>query len=257
MHGKHRKVYIIGSDESIRHAVIASAGVGGNPTGPTTGGRYSTKYYDPVARHERYLRERAALGIGQSRSTSSHAKTYATYSGTTQSNNSSGKGSSGSGGSGKGSSGSGSASKEMSEKLNKLRQESSLNTAAQQEAAKRKIEDIKAKLATQIQQLQEDAYNKNQNETNLAELRGTTQNLRKKIQSLQTASSSDIEKVGTQLQNWISSERTALEKRISALYSSYGQTYTNTSEEDSRRAAEKTEKEIASRADAIYKRQNE
>lgn len=251
-----RKIYIIGSNRSIQHAAIAGANVVGNPTGPTTGGRYSTKYYDPVARHERYLREKAALGIGKSQSTTSYAKTYATYSSSNSSSNSSEKGSSGSGSSGRGSSG-GSASKEMSEKLNKLRQESSLNTAAQQEAAKRKIEDIKAKLATQIQQLQEDAYNKNQNETNLAELRGTTQNLRKKVQSLQNASSKDIEKVGTQLQNWISSERTALEKRISALYSSYGQTYTYTSDEDSRRAAEKTENEIASRADAIYKRQNE
>lgn len=252
-----RKIYMIGSDASIRHAVIAGADAVGNPTGPTTGGRYSTKYYDPVARHERYLREKAALGIGKSRSTTSYSKTYATYSGSNSSSNSSGKGSSGSGRSGRGSSGSGSASKEMSEKLNKLRQESSLNTAAQQEAAKRKIEDIKAKLAVQIQQLQEDAYNKNQNETNLAELRGTTQNLRKKVQSLQNASGKDIEKIGTQLQNWISSERTALEKRISALYSSYGQTYTYTSQEDSKRAAEKTENEIASRADAIYKRQNE
>ena len=244
--------YIVTRESSLSHAVTAASGVVGNPTGPTSGGQYSTKYYDPVARHERYLREKAAKG-GASSYTRSVKKLSTSSSSSTAS--SSGKSGGSGGSSGKGSSGS-SSSKAMSEQLQKLREESSLNTAARQEAAKRKIEDLKAKLAEQIQKLQEDAYNKSQGEENLAELRGISQNLRSQIKSLQNKSSTEINQVGTQLQNWISTEKESLEKRIASLYSSYGQTYNYTTDADRKRASEKREKEVASRADAIYKKQS-
>lgn len=244
--------YIVTRESSLSHAVTAASDVVGNPTGPTSGGQYSTKYYDPVARHERYLREKAAKG-GASSYTRSVKKLSTSSSSSTAS--SSGKSGGSGGSSGKGSSGS-SSSKAMSEQLQKLREESSLNTAARQEAAKRKIEDLKAKLAEQIQKLQEDAYNKSQGEENLAELRGISQNLRSQIKSLQNKSSTEINQVGTQLQNWISTEKESLEKRIASLYSSYGQTYNYTTDADRKRASEKREKEVASRADAIYKKQS-
>lgn len=244
--------YIVTRESSLSHAVTAASDVVGNPTGPASGGQYSTKYYDPVARHERYLREKAAKG-GASSYTRSVKKLSTSSSSSTVS--SSGKSGGSGGSSGKGSSGS-SSSKAMSEQLQKLREESSLNTAARQEAAKRKIEDLKAKLAEQIQKLQEDAYNKSQGEENLAELRGVSQNLRSQIKSLQNKSSTEINQVGTQLQNWISTEKESLEKRIASLYSSYGQTYNYTTDADRKRASEKREKEVASRADAIYKKQS-
>lgn len=247
--------YIVTRESSLSHAVAAASGVVGNPTGPTSGGQYSTKYYDPVARHERYLREKAAKG-GASSYTRSVKKLSTSSSSSTASNSGKSGGSGGSGGSSrKGSSGSNS-SKAMSEQLQKLREESSLNTAARQEAAKRKIEDLKAKLAEQIQKLQEDAYNKSQGEENLAELRGISQNLRSQIKSLQNKSSTEINQVGTKLQNWISTEKESLEKRIASLYSSYGQKYSYTTDADRKRASEKREKEVASRADAIYKKQS-
>lgn len=246
--------YIVTRESSLSHAVTISSGAVGNPTGPINGGQYSTKYYDPVARHERYLREKAAKR-GTSSYTGSVKKLSTSSSNSTSTASSSGKSGGSGGSSGKGSSGS-SSSKAMSKQLQKLREESSLNTAAQQEATKRKIEDLKAKLAEQIQKLQEDAYNKSQGEENLAELRGISQNLRSQIKSLQNKSSNEINQVGTQLQNWISTEKESLEKRIASLYSSYGQTYSYTTDADRKRASEKREKEVASRADAIYKKQS-
>ena len=112
--------YIVTRESSLSHAVTAASGVVGNPTGPTSGGQYSTKYYDPVARHERYLREKAAKGGASSYTRSVKKLSTSSSSSTASSSGKSGGsgGSSGKGSSGKGSSGS-SSSKAMSEQLQK------------------------------------------------------------------------------------------------------------------------------------------
>lgn len=198
-------------------------------------GNYKSPYYDPVARHERYLRERSSLGIGQGSGKSK----------------SSGRG--GSGGSGKGSS---QDDGNLAKQVQALREESALNTEAQREAAKRKIEDFRDELSKQIQKLREGANAKIQNEDNLTEIRGTTQNLKSQIESLQGQTAADIERVSANLKDWISHERDSLERRIAALYKSYGKTYTVTTQADKESASAKKDKEVTSRADSIYKKKS-
>lgn len=182
--------------------------------------KYSSKYYDPVARHERYLRERSSLGIGSGRS---------------------GGGSRGSSGSKKGSSGGRGGKANIANKIQKLREESSLNTEAQQEATRRKIEDLKRDLRKQVLKMQK-ARGDSELSINVSEIRGNIQRLRKQI-----------EDSGGNLKTWVSKERDALERRIASIYKAHGQKYTPHLQADNERASKKRNKEVNSRADAIYK----
>lgn len=184
---------------------------------PKSGKKYASKYYDPVARHERYLEERASLGIGSGRSGG------------------------GSGGSKKGSSGGRGGKANIAKKIQKLREESSLNTEAQQEATRRKIEDLKRDLRKQVLKMQK-ARGDNESSINVSEIRGNIQRLRKQIEAS-----------GGNLKTWISKERDALELRIAAVYKAHGQKYTPRLQADNERASKKRNKEVNSRADAIYK----
>lgn len=204
-------------------------------------GNYKSPYYDPVARHERYLRERSSLGIGQG---TGNAK-------------SSGRGGSGGSG-GKGGSGKGSAqdNSNLAQQVQALRNESNLNTEAQREAAKRKIEDLRDELTKQVQKLREGANAELKNEENLTTVRGITQNLRSQIENLQGKTASEIESVSKNLQDWITQERDSLERRIAALYKSHGKEYTVTTQADKQRASDSRDKEVSSRADSIYKKKS-
>lgn len=207
-------------------------------------GNYKSPYYDPVARHERYLRERSSLGIGKGLSSLSTSS-----SGRGGSGRSSGKGGSGKGGSSQ-------AANNLSEQVQALRDESNLNTEAQREAAKRKIEDLKADLKSRVQKLREQTASQIENEDNFAEIRGATQLLKSQIESLQGKTSDDIEAVGKGLKDWISQERDSLQRRIQSLYKSYGKDYKVTTQADKKRASESRDKEVSSRADSIYKKKS-
>lgn len=201
-------------------------------------GNYKSKYYDPVARHERYMKERASLGIGKGGS---------------------GGGSGGSGGGGKGgkggSGGAGSSANDLGQMIQQLRDESSLQTEAQREATKRKIEDMKKQLQDRVQKLREEAESKIENTENTAEIRGITQNLKDEIKNLTGKTSDEIESAGTDLKNWISNEKDSLERRIAALYKSKGKDYKVTTQADKANAAASRDKDVSSRADSIYKKQ--
>lgn len=199
-------------------------------------GSYKSPYYDPVARHERYLRERSKLGIGK-------GTTSLTSGGKGRSG---GKG--GSGGKGKKgkSGGRGNAAAALASEIQKLQDTSSLETEAQQEAARRKILDLKAALNEQVNML------KNKEAGELAENGLNTAEIRANIQSLK----SQIQQTGTDLNTWVANERKALENRVAELYKKRGVKY-QTSEQkqkDKEQASKKREKEVASKADAIYKR---
>lgn len=199
-------------------------------------GNYKSPYYDPVARHERYLRERSSLGIGQG----------------TGKSKSSGRG--GSGGSGKG--GSSQDNSNLAQQVQALRDESALNTEAQREAAKRKIEDLRDELAKQVQKLREGASSELKNEENLTTVRGITQTLKSQIENLQGKTAAEIQSVSKNLQDWITQERDSLERRIAALYKSHGKTYTVTTQADKQSASDRRDKEVSSRADSIYKKKS-
>lgn len=190
-------------------------------------GGYKSKYYDPVARHERYLREKSSLGVGKGRG----------------------------GGSG-GGSGRGSGSNNIAEQIAQLRQESQLSTAAQQEAAKRKIEDLKSALEKKVKELREKADSEVKGTNNLTEVRGITQGLKKEIEALKSKTSDEIQSVGSSLQSWITNERDSLERRIAALYKSSGRDYKVTTQADKQSASESRDKEVSRRADSIYKKKN-
>lgn len=197
----------------------------GNPYG-----NYKSPYYDPVARHERYMRERSSLGIGNGFSGKSGKG----------SSGKSGKGSSG--GSGKGSKGRGSGNKaNISAAIQKLREESALNTDAQREAAQRKIRDLQSELRQQVLKLQ-NMTEDNDSGINVSEIRGRIQAIRDQIQQ-----------TGGDLNKWISHEKDALERRIAAVYKANGKKYTPRLQADNERASKKRNKEVNSRADAIYK----
>lgn len=190
-----------------------------------TNKKYASKYYDPVARHERYLEEKGSLGIG---------------SGSSGGGGGSGGRSRGSGKSGKGRSG-GSGRANFAEQIQKLREESSLNTDAQREATKRKIEDMRAQLKAQIERLSK-SKSKPESGLNSAEIRGNIQRIRK-----------NIENAGGDLQSWIKNEKDSLEKKIGALYKSKGISYKAQSNKDKENAASARDKEVKSRADSIYR----
>ena len=195
-------------------------------------GHYASPYYDPVARHERYLRERSSLGIGKGIDSIGSGK--------------GGKGKSGKGGKGgkgsKGRGGKGSAEPNLAglaEEIAKLREESALDTEAQREAARRKIEDLKEQLRQQMEKLSEADE---ESGINVAEIRGRIQSIRK-----------EIEDAGGDLQAWVTRERAALERRIAALYNARGISYNTNAAKDKENASKARDKEVTSRANSIYK----
>lgn len=192
------------------------------------GGVYKSPYYDPVARHERYMREKAAGKFGTS---SSIPKLSLGSSG--------GKGRSKSGSGGKGQSKkAGRSSKAMANAIKKLQEESALNSSAQQEVTKRKIADLKEELRQQIELLTKGGELEEGHNT--AEIRGNIQSIQEKIQN-----------EGKSLSDWISQERTALARRIAKLQ---GKKYDEGAEKRKKQQQEAKDKEVKRRADAIYKR---
>lgn len=213
----------------------------GSPTQPVVGrthltrnpyGNYKSVYYDPVARHERYMREKT--------STASSAGT-ASASGSVGSGKGRGGGGGGKG-SGKGRGGSGrGGGQNVSNAIAKLREESMLDTEAQREATKRKIEDLREQLKKHLEKLSS-LKKDDESSANVLEIRG-------KIQELKD----QIEAAGLDLQKWMDDERKSLQRRIASLT---GQTYEDTTEADKQTLA-KRQKEINSRADEIYKRRSD
>lgn len=197
-------------------------------------GTYKSPYYDPEARHERYMREKAE---GKIKSAS-------------QSGASIGRSGGSSGGkSGKsGSSKSGRGSNNLA--IRKLTEESGLNSDVQKEVARRKIEDLQNQLSDRIKELRKNAYDDSQSETNSAERRGIVQNLRNEIQSLQEKSSKEAERISKDLSSWISNEQRSLQKKIAALQ---GTKYDENADKVKEQQQKKRDKEVNSRADAIYK----
>lgn len=191
-------------------------------------GNYASPYYDPVARHERYVKEKAAGKFGSVSSISGSSGGKGRSGG-------SGKGKSGKAGKGRKGGGAG-----LSNAINKLREESELNTAAQQEATKRKIADLKDQLLEQIELLNKGGELEEGHNT--AEIRGTIQSLKEQIKT-----------EGTNLSGWISQEKTALARRIAKLQ---GKKYDEGAEERKKQQQEAKDKEVKRRADAIYKRKN-
>lgn len=180
-------------------------------------GQYKSKYYDPVARHERYLKERDLKGgSGGGRGSGSG----------------SGRGSSGK----KGRGGRGNLSKA----INKLREESQMNSATQQEVTKRKIEDLKAQLNGLIQNLRNSGSKELEEGHNSAEIRGAIQSVRQKIKQ-----------EGYDLSDWLKKEQTSLSRRIAKLQ---GKKYDEGAEKRKKQQQEAKDKEVKQRADAIYKR---
>ena len=246
-------------DDSLRHASFASVKSSlsdryrarkkeqaeqraktGSPTKSIVGrslkrnpyGNYKSVYYDPVARHERYLREKGHVtrpyGTGKS----------AKSGGTGKSAKSGGKGRS-SGGKGKSSKGRGS-SQNFTDAIAKLREESSIDTEAHREAAKKRIEELREQLRRHLELLKEAQSDENST-ANVAEIRGKIQQIREQIEA-----------EGGNLQEWIANEREALQKRIARLK---GEDYNKTKVEQ-QKAAKNKETQVSSRADAIYKRKS-
>lgn len=189
---------------------------------------YASPYYDPVARHERYLAEKASGKVGGS-----------------------GRGGKGSGRGGKGSGrGGGGKSKAAQNAIAKLTEESELSTEAQREVARRKIEDLQNQLKDKIEELRKKAYDDSQTEDNAAERRGLIQNLKSEIESLQNKTSDEAERISKDLSNWITQERESLARRIAALQ---GKKYDSNANKVKEQQQKKRDKEVNSRADAIYK----
>lgn len=200
-------------------------------------GNYASPYYDPVARHERYMKERSSLGIGKGSASSSSKSGKGSGSGK------GGKGGKGSG-SGKGGKGSGSGKSNLAEEVKKLREESSLNTEAQREATKRKIADLKDEIKRHMESMGAKSEEELEG-VNVAEVKGKIQSIRDKI-----------EQEGGDLQKWISNEKDALERRIAALYSAHGKEYKVRTQEDKQSSSKARDTEVKSRADSIYKRKS-
>lgn len=192
-----------------------------------TNKKYASKYYDPVARHERYLEEKGSLGIGSGRSGGGGSG--------------GGRGKSGKASKGRGGKGSSKANNSaMSEEIQRLREESALNTEAQREAAKRKIADLKVQLKSQIEKLSKASSDNPSG--NVAEIRGRIQAIRK-----------NIENTGGNLQSWVTREKASLERKIGNLYNAKGISYNADASKDKENAAKARDKEVKSRADSIYK----
>lgn len=246
-------------DDSLRHASFASVksslsdryrarkkeqaeqrAYSGSPTKSIVGrslkrnpyGNYKSVYYDPVARHERYLREKDHVtrpyGTGKSAKSGGKGRSGG------------GKGKSAKGRSGRsGLSGRGS-SQNFTDAIAKLREESSLDTEAHREATRKRIEELREQLRRHLELLQEAESDENST-VNIAEIRGKIQQIREQIEA-----------EGGNLQEWIANEREALQKRIARLR---GEDYNKTKVEK-QKAAKNKETQVSSRADAIYKRKS-
>lgn len=210
-------------------------------------GNYKSPYYDPVYRHNYYEAHKDHVtrpyGTGGSGKSSGSGRGGGKGSG-----RGSGKGS---GGGGKGSSKGQAAN--MAAQIKKLREESALETEAQREATKRKIDDLRNQLASQVEKLRGDTYDATQKEKNLAEIRGLTQGLRAKIKNLQGKNEAEIKQESERLKKWISNEKDALERRIAAIYSTYGKKYTPRTQAAQTKASKARDKDVKSRADSLYK----
>lgn len=185
---------------------------------------YKNPNYDPVKRHERYLEEKGMSGSGGS------------------------SGSRGSGGS-SGSRGSGGSSA-LSSKISKMSEELSLSSDVQREVARRKIADLQNQLKERIQELRKKAYSDSENEQNTAERRMITKRLGDEIKALQGKTSDEVSKISKDLSNWITKEQEALNKRIASLQ---GKKYDPNAKKVKEQQQKKRDKEVNSRADAIYK----
>ena len=199
--------------------------IGRGPTVAKTnpkGGKYASKYYDPVARHERYLEEKASLGIGRGSSLGSGGR---------RSRGSSGKAKRGN-------------RKALAKQIQKLRDANSIETEAQREVAKRKIADLKARIKAQAARLSGQGQFQKEG-VNTAEIRGHVQSLKK-----------EIERTGTNLESWIKTNRTALENKVKALYKKKGIKYQTVDEREAKQKKEQKarDKKVQARADSIYKR---
>lgn len=199
---------------------------------------YKSPYYDPKERHERYLREKESGKI----------QTKSSYAPSSGSKRSGGSGRSGKSDSARGGSRSGSLA--VANAVNKLVEESSLNTDAQREAARRKIEDLQNQLRDRIEELKKQAYDSNQTEKNSAERRGLVQNLRNEIMNLQNKTAEEAKRISTNLKNWIEQEQESLARRIAILQ---GTKYDPNAKKVKEQQQKKRDKEVNSRADAIYK----
>lgn len=178
-------------------------------------GNYKSPYYDPVARRERYLRERGNVrpyGVGDS--TGKKGKS-----------GSGGKGKAG-GKSGKGRKGGKAANANLAKQIKSLREQSAKETERQREKSANDIQILKDKLSAQISKLKGSVASKNLKEKNLAEIRGRTQTLRATIENLQGKTADEIKSEQQRLGAWIKDERASLERRIAALYESAGKKYT-------------------------------
>lgn len=192
---------------------------------------YKDPNYDPVKRHERYLQE---SGGGSGRGSGG-----------------SGRGSGGSGRSSGGSGrGGGKSSASSKNAISKLVEESDLNTEAQREAARRKIEDLQNQLKEKIEELRKNAYDDSQTEKNSAERRGIVQNLQAEIKALQGKTSEEVKRISKDLSDWITQEKESLARRIAVLQ---GTKYDANAKKVKEQQQKKRDKEVNSRADAIYK----
>jgi len=197
-------------------------------------GTYKSPYYDPVERHERYMRERSAMGIGSKIKTPSIGSSSGGRSGGSKGSKKASK---------KGRSGAKKASVNTNANLvnmiNELREESSINTEARREATVRKIQDLRNQLKAQANKLS--SLNKDSG-VNVSEIRGRIQAIRE-----------NIERSGGNLQDWITKERTALENRIATVYNKNGIAYDTSANRDKENASKARDKEVKSRADSIYR----
>ena len=216
-------------------------------------GNYKSPYYDPVKRKAYYEAHKdqktRPYGVGASE------KAKSGRGGGSGKKGGSGKGGSGKGGSGRGSQSAGSKANMQSE-IEKLREQSQLETEAQREAARRKIEDLQSDLQSQIKKLREDARLQAEKEDNAAEVRGITQGLKAQIENLQGKTGEEAGRISASLQEWISHEKDSLERRIAAIYSNNGKQYTPRLQADKQNASASRNKEVGSRADSIYKRKS-
>lgn len=262
-------IYRIRGDDELSHAYVSKYTSGGSVAG-----------YNPVKRHERYERTKEIVGR-KARTTNPYGnyaspyydpvkrkeyyeshKTHPTRPygvGSSGKSGRGGSGKSGRGGSGRGGKGSGrkgnskGQTANMQKQIQALREQSALETEAQREATRRKIEDLRYQLSEQVKRLRQNTYDKTQSEKNLTEIRGLTQGLRSRIENLQGKNDVEVKRVSKQLKDWISNERDSLERRIAAVYKTYGKTYTPRTQASKESASKKRDKEVTSRADSIYK----
>ncbi len=169
---------------------IVGRSVSNNPYGnfrlKRNNGQYKSPYYDPVARHQRYLEEKDHV-----------TRPYGT-----------GKSKGSGGGKGKSSKGRGGSSKQnLAEVISKLRDASNEDIEKHKAEYLKEIEDLRRQLQERLEQLGE-AQKDEESELNITEIRGHIQALREQIESK-----------GLDLQKWINEEREALNRRIAALRS--------------------------------------